>query len=533
MLALVIATALILLAGVIMAAHLSPRGAVAYLLAVALLGQAMIVASIGIAGIVVRSFAPATLLLIAVAWLVLAGLIAWQRRQTPVRWRARSMRAISIARATLRDPAVAIATLLVVGTLVWRTILAVRLPVVDYDGWSYHLVFVDVWLQNDALTLVPLRPWTSGYPAVMEMLTTWLAAFTHSDVLTGFSSLVPIPVGILATMGLARSIGSDRRAAVLAGLLFGMTPALVALAGTSYVDAASVASVVATWWLGLRVIRGERDRSAALLLGVAGGLALGTKGTNILLVTPILAVAAVVLLRDLFDRRRRRVGWVSLVAPLIAFCVPILVLGASWYLKNLAVYGNPFYPFATGPFPGPYRLDILSWAPPALEGRNTWEQVARSWVADWGLNRYAYNVRPGGLGRAWIAVLPLAAAGLLLVARRRNFALLAFVVFPVVVTFVTAPNPWYARYTLFVAALALALAAVTLTSLRPRFRVAMAVSLVALASISLTFVNIRPNIGLDRRSGRRQRARIPRLRVRPDDGRRSNVSLRADASGIA
>src|SRR5207342_2158980 len=100
-----------------------------------------------------------------------------------------------------------------IGTLVWRAILAVRLPVVDYDGWSYNLVFVDVWLQNDALSLVPLRPWTSGYPAALEMLTTWLAAFTHSDALTGFSSLVPIPVGILATMGLARSIGSDRRAA--------------------------------------------------------------------------------------------------------------------------------------------------------------------------------------------------------------------------------------------------------------------------------------------------------------------------------
>ena len=241
MLTLVIATALILLAGAIMVAHPrleaqwhTARGRTA--------GTGDDRPTIGIAGLAVRSFAPATLLLIAVAWLVLAGLIAWQRRQTPVRWRARSMRAISIARATLRDPAVAIATLLVVGTLVWRTILAVRLPVVDYDGWSYHLVFVDVWLQNDACPNARAASTMDlGIPRRHGDAHDLVAAFTHSDVLTGFSSLVPIPVGILATMGLARSIGSDRRAAVLAGLLFGMTPALVALAGTSYVDAASVA----------------------------------------------------------------------------------------------------------------------------------------------------------------------------------------------------------------------------------------------------------------------------------------------------
>ena len=46
--------------------------------------------------------------------------------------------------------------------LAWRTLLALRLPVVDYDGFSYHLVFVDVWLQHDALRLVPHRIWVGG-----------------------------------------------------------------------------------------------------------------------------------------------------------------------------------------------------------------------------------------------------------------------------------------------------------------------------------------------------------------------------------
>ena len=116
-----------------------------------------------------------------------AGLVAYRRRRVRVPWRERWRATIGLLGPTLREPSVAIATVLVVGTLAWRAFLAVRLPVVDYDGWSYHLVFTDAWLQHDALTLVPFRPWTAGYPAATEMLTTWLAAFTHSDTFTGFT----------------------------------------------------------------------------------------------------------------------------------------------------------------------------------------------------------------------------------------------------------------------------------------------------------------------------------------------------------
>ena len=130
-------------------------------------------------------------------------------------------------------PPVAVAAVLVVVTLAWRLVLAVRLPMVDYDGWSYHLVFADVWLQHDQIVGVLQRPWTAGYPANTELLTTWLMAFTRTDALAGLTSVLPIPLAMLAVTGLARTLGAGRRFAALAGLVFGMTPALVALAGTS------------------------------------------------------------------------------------------------------------------------------------------------------------------------------------------------------------------------------------------------------------------------------------------------------------
>ncbi len=529
MLTLLVATTAVLVAAAVLAAHLTPRGAVAYLLALLLLAQAMIVTTVGFAGLVVHSLAPGVLLGLAAGWLAAAAVLAWTRRGT-LRWRSRAARYGASIRSAVASPAVAIAVLLVLGTLAWRLFLVLRLPVVDYDGWSYHLVFVDVWLQHDALVDVLQRPWTAGYPADTELLTTWLAAFTRTDALAGLTSLAPIPLAIVATTGLARELGASRTMALLAGLLLGMTPALVALAGTTYVDASSAATVIATWWLGLRVIRRERDGSAALLLGVAGGLALGTKGTNVLLVAPVLTVAGIVLLRDLLARRGQGIG--APIARLGLLVLPVLALGASWYLKNAVEFGNPLYPFAMGPLPGPTTLTDFAFVPRQLEGKSWLGQVLASWIADWHLTHYAYNVRPGGLGRAWPLVLPIAALGVAVLARRRRMAPLAIVVLPAVVVLLIMPMPWYARLTLFVPGIALPLAAVALDAFHPRLRTVGALVLVAVAAVSLGVANVRPNIDLRpavRDTGARH---YLGLLLDSDAARRSNVSLRAACAGF-
>jgi 4-amino-4-deoxy-L-arabinose transferase-like glycosyltransferase len=351
----------------------------------------------------------------------------------------------------------------------------------------------------------------------------------------GFTSLAPIPLAIAGTTGLARSLGVSARRALLAGLLFAMTPALMSLGGTSYVDAAAIAVTAAAWWLGVRVLRGERDDAAALLLGIAGGIALGTKGTNILLVTPILAAAGLVLARDVVEHLRARGGFGRAIARLALLTVPVLVLGISWFVKNIIVYGNPVYPFALGPLPGPTSFTQFAFVPPELEGKGWLGKVASSWIADWHLTRYAYNVRPGGFGRAWPVILPIAVAGVVLLARRRRLIPLALVVAPAAVTLAIMPMPWYARYSLFVPAVALPLAALAIDAVRPRLATIAGLALVGLAAISLTFANARPNI--DIRMGDPPRlasvGQYVSFLLDPNDARRANVSLRAECAGFS
>jgi 4-amino-4-deoxy-L-arabinose transferase-like glycosyltransferase len=534
MIALLLASGALVIAAVLFAALLPPRGAVAFALAVALLAQAMVVLTVGAAGLLIRDLSPLTLLLGATLWVLAAAALARRRPEARRTWAARARRSGRAIRSVLADPPVAIAGVLVLGTLAWRTFLALRLPVVDYDGWSYHLVFADVWLQHNALTLVPQRLWSAGNPANTEILTTWLMAFSRNDSLAGFTSIVPIPAAIAATTGLARSLRVSRGRALLAGLLFGMTPALVTLSGTSYVDAAAVAFTASAWWLGVRVVRGETDRAGVLLLGLAAGLALGTKGTNILLVTPILTAAGLVLARDFVDRIRAGRPIREVVERLALLTVPVVVFGISWFLKNVIVYGNPLYPFAVGPFPGPTSFTDFAFVPPQLEGKGWLGKLASSWTADWHLTRYAYNVRPGGFGRAWPMILPFAVAGAVVVGRRRDLVPVALVVAPVAVTLLIMPMPWYARYTLFVPAIALPLALLAIDALRPWLRVIAGLALVGVAAISLTLANARPNIDIHAGDPPHLLSvgHYVSFLLDPNDARRANVSLRAECAGF-
>ena len=531
--ALVIASGGVLVASIVAASRIRPRGLLAFLLAVGLIAWASVDVIVGFAGLALRNLSPAVLL--ALSFADVAAVLLWSRRHRPSRSLGdRAQAARSAIREAVAWPPAAVATALVGASLLWRVVLAVRLPVVDIAGWQYHLVTVDVWLQSNQIERVSQNTWTDGWPAGGELLTTWLAAFTRTDALTGLTGLLPIPLVMVAVAGLARSLGADRRSALLAGLLFGMTPALVALAGTSYVDPATTAAVIATWWLGLRLVR-ERDRSTALLFGMAAGLAAGTKDTSLFLVLPILGTVVLTPGRELITGDPTG-PWQRLRSPAahrlgLAF-LPLLVLGGLWYVKDLLVHGNPIYPIAIGPLPG---LPPLAFAnlPPRFE-RLTWiEQVVQSWTADWRLTSYLYNQRPGGFGRAWLAIVPLALAGAALLWRARHWRALALVVAPAVVGFVVFPSAWYARYTLFLPGLALALAAVVLGSLRARPASIAGFVLVGLAAISLAATNLLPNISIPlHRAGVARAAGYVAFVLTAPDSKRGDVDLARSCRGF-
>ena len=170
-----------------------------------------------------------------------------------------------------------LATVLVVATLIWRTLIALRLGVLDYDGFLYHLVTADVWLQANALVDVPQNRWAAGYPHNGELLVTWLMAIVHSDALAALASVISVPLLTLGVAGLSRYLGASRLVAVFAAALVSLMPVVQWTTGTSHVDSLAVGELAMAWWFGLLVLNGRRDFGTLAVFGIAAGLAMGTK----------------------------------------------------------------------------------------------------------------------------------------------------------------------------------------------------------------------------------------------------------------
>jgi hypothetical protein len=185
--------------------------------------------------------------------------------------------------------------------------------------------------------------------------------------------------------------------------------------------------------------------------------------------------------------------------------VPVLLLGAYWYVKNIIVFGNPIWPFKVGPLPGVGTVDeLIVQMPRQVASLAPIGRLLFSWFADPWLSSYAYDTRIGGFGIQWAAIVGLAVVGGVMALRLRRWPILV-VVGPAVLTLLTMPMSWWPRLTLFVPVAALALAAVALSRLaqaRPRGRLAAtlaAAGLVLAASASLWVATAYFNVAI--RSG--------------------------------
>jgi hypothetical protein len=525
---LLLASSAALLAAAALLAHALPlRGAIERSVAALVLGQAALTAILLVAGLLLRNFAPLTLLALSLAVSTALLIVV---RPSGVRAAARSIEAtISSALLGSREALAARPVLGVCAVaavcLAWRAFLAFRLGVLDYDGLSYHLVTVDMWLQMDAIGRIPQRLWSDIYPANGELLTLWLMAFTRNDGFAALTGLVSLPLVAISTIGIARILGASRPWALLAGALLAITPAVIMLTTTTYVDILAAADLAAAWYLGLLAVRESEARRTTTLLALAGtaiGLTIGTKQTVLVAAVAMGALlVGLVLVRPVAARLRsggpaltgaeaardgsvRRSSVRGLARDLLAVSLPAVAFGSYWYLRNLFVYGNPFWPFSVGPFGGVGTFtEYLAGSPLSFGGAPAAELLFRSWTADLGTLHYQFAPPLGGFGLHWLAALALATVGLAyLVIRARRGARTAFtqqlaavaIVLPAAINLAVSPMPWWPRLTLYVLVAALALAAVALTRMPPRIAVLIAIVVAGGATWSVGIATATSNL---------------------------------------
>lgn len=373
---------------------------------------------------------------------------------------------------------------------------------------------VDLIVRNGAEIIVAtpighLEP-TAGHPPVWTVL---LGTFSFLGAVTVLqqqvvAALLGVPAIVLVGL-LGRELRSERLGLIAAGLTAGYAFVWVN-DGLLMAETAAIAAAAATSWAGLRFAR-DPSRRRAIVFGLVGGLAALSRA-ELLLMLPLLT--AVVLLRAAIPWRER------IIRTSVAAAATLLLL-APWVIRNMLVFEEPVFlsngagtvlvqancdPTYQGDFLGYWRLECGQPAPFGPAGGHLDESERDAVVLDRALDyigdhrtRLITVVVPARIGRMWgvydtvdqlrldalvdrrplavstlgllqyVAIVPLAAAGAVLLWRRRE-SLLAVAAWVPIATLTAAISFGNTRYRTAAEVSLVVLAAVALDVLAERQR---------------------------------------------------------------
>jgi hypothetical protein len=313
MITLAIGTLLILTAATGAALLLRPQGGVSFLLAVAALGFAEVVAvsyGLSLFDAYERAWFTAALGVVAGS-VVVATMVVRPPLPRPAVTRA--------ARDLVGDPLLVVLAGVVIVELSYLLAVALFTPPNDLDALTYHLTRALFWIQQGSVA--PIADTTdtriNDFPPNAEILQGATMLLSDSVRWVGLVQFASLLLTMLGIYGIGCRIGLDRRGAMFGALLFPTLPVVALQASTPMNDLVVAALVTTAVFFALGRSTGEL---ALACLTVA--LLIGTKVTGLLALPVLLAVAV------LAHRGRR-------LALVVAGGVVGVLAGSLWYAVNL------------------------------------------------------------------------------------------------------------------------------------------------------------------------------------------------------
>ena len=269
---------------------------------------------------------------LVIALIVVAAWVRRGRPAPPPGWRPTRQATRS---AVLAHPAVAFLAAAAAGTLAVQFVVSLFVAPSNWDSMTYHLSRAAYWLQYDSALRYPggsIRQLDS--PPNAEMLQAWTMSVFGSDVAVELVQWAALAGLALAVFAAARMLGFGRAPALFAASLFAVLPQSVMQASTTQNDLVASLFVLAAGIFGVRGIR-DRNRADIAVAAIAGGLAVGTKGTAVFAAPSLFLILGFALFRYRPPMRHVAFAVGAAVAGIVAF-------GAFNYLLNLEATGGPF-----------------------------------------------------------------------------------------------------------------------------------------------------------------------------------------------
>jgi hypothetical protein len=238
------------------------------------------------------------------------------------------------------------ATTLVGGAWLVKTLAALRGGMMHWDTLWYHMPFAARFAQDGWVTRLHYVNDLSHtfLPANAEVVHGIGIVLFGNDVLSPLLNLGWLALALLAAWCIGRPVGAGGATLAAAALVLAVPVMVESQGGSAQSDVVGFALVLSA--VALAVQSGGRGLALA---GAAAGLALGTK---LSFVAPVVALTAAMIVAAPRGRRRHAA---------FVWCLGAAATGSFWYLRNLAVAGNPLPWYGLGL--GPVSLPSLGTEP--------------------------------------------------------------------------------------------------------------------------------------------------------------------------
>ncbi len=371
------------------------------------------------------------------------------------------------------------------------SLYALVFPPTGYDDYGYHLPFIEMALQHNRLEVFPF-PAEWGmlfYPKAVELLMLVPGLLFHKLQLALWPNLIFFASIPLLVIAFGDELGFDPASTLVAALAAAFVPSAILAISTAMIDLAyAISLVIAVYFATIVIFRRDHSWIDLTFYAASVGFLPAIKGTGIVhgpVLALLVAATAFIVARQPDIRPWPRV-WELLASCLGAF----VLLGAFWYARNFAAFGNPIYPLALDflglHLPGHYQVDELFPASEVGEFAH-WSrlrQLAHNWRETEGWSGVFYHAdgRFNGMGPLWSTLfLPSSVWGIFAALLRRE-ARVTFVLLLGWALFALAPFNFYARYTFFLAFFGAVGFAFMLGQVSPRAKTALGVITMALCA---------------------------------------------------
>jgi hypothetical protein len=218
------------------------------------------------------------------------------------------------------------------------------LPAIERDAMTYHLKMPQAYIKT-GYVVPETHNIFSYFPQLVEMLYTLGLTFSNDYS----SHLIHFYFGILVALTIFSFVRRicDTETALFSTLVFYSLPVVSQLSGWAYVDLALCFFGILSLYFFTHALE-NIDKQLLNLSAILLGLAFAVKYTTLL---PLYAIIILIMLRFGKIKPTERT---SFIREIFYFLFVLLLVAMPWYLRNILVTGNPFYPFFYSIFKGPY-----------------------------------------------------------------------------------------------------------------------------------------------------------------------------------